>query len=42
MQAGHSMQEIDEMDIHFYFEILGSRQPKKKNVKEVKYIDQIW
>lgn len=42
MQQGQSMKEIDEMDIHFYFEILSSKKEKKQGVKEVKYIDQIW
>lgn len=42
MEQGHSMQSIDDMDILFYFEILDSRKQKKKGIKEVKFIDQIW
>lgn len=37
MKQGYKLHEIDQMDIHFFFEL---NDTAKEN--EVKYIDQIW
>jgi hypothetical protein len=40
MNQGWTMNDIDEMDIHWYFEVMSSLDEKPKQ-KEV-YIDQIF
>jgi hypothetical protein len=40
LKQGHSLVDIDEMDIGFYFELL-TFNPEKENTENVYFIDQV-
>ncbi|WP_281242365.1 hypothetical protein [Alteribacillus persepolensis] len=39
IRSGWTMTQIDEMDIHFYFEVM--KDAKEEQKPELKYIDQV-
>jgi len=42
LKDGWTLGQIDEMDIHFYLEVIKEEADKQSENKEKVYIDQVW